>query len=66
MDARANAIFVHEDEAGVCGFEKRNRNFKGFWDLGEKGLWTSNAFPEDRRSTASRTKCFSRIDFAGM
>jgi len=39
----------HEDEAGLCGFEKRNRNFKGFGDLGGKGLWTSNAFPEDRR-----------------
>jgi hypothetical protein len=48
VDARANAIFLHEDEAGLCGFEKRNRNFKGFADLGEKGLWTSNAFPEDR------------------
>ena len=33
----------------LCGFEKRNRNFKGFGDLGEKGLWTSNGFPEDRR-----------------
>ena len=49
VDARANAIFPHEDEAGLCGFEKRNRNFKGFGDLGEKGLWTSNAFLEDRR-----------------
>ena len=44
-----NAIFPHEDEHGLCGFEKRNRNFKGFADLGEKGLWTSNVFPEDRR-----------------
>jgi Toprim-like len=41
--------FPHEDEAGLCGFEKRNRNFKGFADLGEKGFWTSNAFPEDCR-----------------
>lgn len=49
VDARANAIFPHEDEDGLCGFEKRNRNFKGFADLGEKGLWTSNVFPEDRR-----------------
>ena len=48
VDARANAIFPHEDEGGLCGFEKRNRNFKGFGDLGEKGLWMSNAFPEDR------------------
>jgi len=49
VDARANAIFPHEDEAGLCGFEKRNRKFKGFADLGEKGLWTSNGFSEDRR-----------------
>jgi hypothetical protein len=49
VDARANAIFPHEDEEGLCGFEKRNKTFKGFADLGEKGLWLSNAFPEDRR-----------------
>jgi hypothetical protein len=48
VDARANAIFPHRDEEGVCGFEKRNRGFKGFADLGEKALWTSNAFEQDR------------------
>jgi Protein of unknown function (DUF3991) len=45
VDARANAIFPHFDETGAdapCGFEKRNRAFKGFADLGEKGLWTSD------------------------
>jgi Toprim-like/Protein of unknown function (DUF3991) len=49
VEARANAIFPHCDEDGLCGFEKRGRAFKGFADLGEKGLWTSNAFPDDRR-----------------
>jgi hypothetical protein len=49
VDARANAIFPHHDEQGLCGFEKRNRSFKGFADLGEKGLWASRVFPEDRR-----------------
>ena len=49
VDARANAIFPHEDEEGLCGFERRNKTFKGFADLGEKGLWLSNMFSEDRR-----------------
>jgi hypothetical protein len=49
VDGRANAIFPHADEEGLCGFEKRNRTFKGFADLGEKGLWQSNGFGEDRR-----------------
>lgn len=64
VDARAKAIFPHEDEVGLCGFEERNRNFKGFADLGEKGLWTSNGFAEDgrlvigkARSIAFRMKC---------
>ena len=33
----------------LCGFEKRNRTFKGFAAEGEKGLWLSNQFSEDRR-----------------
>jgi hypothetical protein len=49
VDARANVIFPHEDEDGLCGFEKRNRKFKGFADMGEKGLWMSNTFPADGR-----------------
>ena len=36
VDARANAIFPHEDEAGLCGFEKRNRNFKALGILGKR------------------------------
>jgi hypothetical protein len=49
IDARANVLFLHEDEEGLCGFEKRNRNFKGFADLGKKGLWLSNQTDQDRR-----------------
>lgn len=41
VDARGNAVFPHFDEEGLCGFEKRNRTFKGFADLGRKGLWRS-------------------------
>ena len=48
VDARANAIFPHFDDEGLCGFERRNRGFKAFADRGEKGLWLSNVFPEDR------------------
>ena len=44
VDSRANAIFPHHNLGGLCGFEKRNRGFKGFADLGEKGLWQSIAF----------------------
>ena len=54
VDARAKAIFPHENEAGLCGFEKRNRNFKSFAYLGEKGRWMSNAFSEDRRLGKAR------------
>ena len=42
-----NAIFPHRDRNGVCGFEIRNYQFKGFSKGGQKGLWHSNAFPED-------------------
>ena len=49
VDSRANAIFPHENFDGLCGFEKRNRAFKGFADLGMKGLWHSNRFLDDKR-----------------
>jgi hypothetical protein len=47
VDARGNVLFPHYDDEGLCGFEKRNRSFKGFADLGEKGLWLSAAEPTD-------------------
>jgi hypothetical protein len=49
VDARSNAIFPHFDNGALCGFEKRNRTFKGFSTDGEKGLWLSNQLPEDNR-----------------
>jgi hypothetical protein len=60
VDVRANAIFPHFDgpasiSDNLCGFEKRNWGFKGFADLGEKGLWMSNDFPEDRRLVFSES-----------
>lgn len=49
VDARSNAIFPHYDGKALCGFEKRNRDFKAFASEGEKGLWLSNQLPGDRR-----------------
>jgi hypothetical protein len=48
VDTRGNVLFPHYDAEGLCGFEKRNRRFKGFADLGEKGLWLSACAPGDR------------------
>ncbi len=48
VDVRSNAVFPHYDADGLCGFEKRNWDFKGFAEDGEKGLWVSRATPEDR------------------
>ena len=48
VDERGNVLFPHYDVDELCGFEKRSRTFKGFADMGEKGLWTSNCFPEDK------------------
>lgn len=39
IDARGNAVFAHYDAQGLCGFEKKNRQFTGFSPGGEKGLW---------------------------
>jgi Toprim-like/Protein of unknown function (DUF3991) len=46
-DDHKNAIFPHRDKHGVCGFEIRNFEFKGFAKGGEKGLWYSNITLED-------------------
>jgi hypothetical protein len=46
-DERGNAIFPHRDREGVCGYEIRNRGFKGFSRGGSKGLWVSNSESND-------------------
>lgn len=48
VDAHGNAVFLHEDEHGLCGFEVKNHNFTGFAAGGTKGLWTSHVRTEDR------------------
>lgn len=43
QDQRGNAVFPHYDEAGLSGYELKNRDFTGFSRGGEKRLWiTSN------------------------
>lgn len=48
-DKRHNAIFPHYDNDGLCGFEIRNKAFKGFCEGGSKGLWFSGANKHDKR-----------------
>ena len=49
LDSRHNAIFPHKDRDGICGYELRNRNFKGFSNGGTKGLWVSNSSSKDEK-----------------
>ena len=46
-DDRGAALFPHEDNDGLCGFEIKNTNFTGFAAGGTKGLWRSAAMPGD-------------------
>lgn len=54
----SNAAFAHYDCEGLCGYELRNRNFKGFASSGTKGLFLSKTIPEDNRLVI----CESAID----
>ena len=49
IDRRGNTVFPHFDNAGLCGYEIKNRGFTGFAAGGEKGLWFSHTRPDDRR-----------------
>lgn len=44
---RGEAIYPHADPSGVCGYERKNRGFKGFSEGGKKGLWISHAYKDD-------------------
>jgi hypothetical protein len=44
-----NIAFPHCDGGGVCGYELRNRGFKGFSRGGRRGLWLSRRRRSDRR-----------------
>jgi 5S rRNA maturation endonuclease (ribonuclease M5) len=58
LDSRNNAIFPHRDQEGVCGYEIRNQNFKGFSNGGTKGLWISKSRQNDNKLVI----CESPID----
>lgn len=58
IDDYGNAIFPHYDNDGISGFSIINKNFKGFSQDGERGLWFSNYYPEDYRMVI----CESVID----
>lgn len=48
-NSRNNVIFPHLDREGVCGYEIRHQNFKGFSSGGTKGLWVSRSSEQDKR-----------------
>lgn len=58
IDRHGNAVFPHFDGEGLCGYELRNTDFKGFASGGTKGLWLSKACEADRRLVI----CESAID----
>ena len=45
-DERGNAVFPHWDAEGWCGFEVRNRTFRGFCAGGRKGAWVTSQWEE--------------------
>lgn len=55
VDARGNAIFVHHNRDGICGYEIKNAGFTGFAPGGEKGLWFSQRRPDDNRLVIAET-----------
>ena len=57
-DRYSNAVFPHFDTDGLCGYELRNSDFKGFSSGGTKGLWLSKTSPTDCRLVF----CESTID----
>lgn len=58
IDRYSNAVFPHFDADGLCGYELRNSDFKGFSSGGTKGLWLSKTSATDRRLVV----CESAID----
>ena len=47
-DRRNNAVFPHFDQAGICGYFKKNTEFAGFSSEGIKGLWVSEIEETDK------------------
>jgi hypothetical protein len=49
IDDKGSAVFPHVDADGLSGFELKNVGVTRFATAGTKGLWLSNAFPNDKR-----------------
>jgi len=49
VDERGNLIFPHFDKQGICGFELKNKSFKGFSRGSKKAIWSSNRYSNDKR-----------------
>jgi hypothetical protein len=49
VDGKGNLIFPHFDKQGICGFELKNNNFKGFSRGSKKAIWSSNRSSNDER-----------------
>ena len=58
QDAKGNALFLHWDQSGPCGYEYRNTGFKGFMSGGRRGLW----FSRDLLKASRIVICESPID----
>lgn len=58
QDAKGNALFLHQDQSGPCGYEYRNTGFKGFMSGGRRGLW----FSRDLLKASRIVICESPID----
>jgi hypothetical protein len=48
IDGRGNAAFPHFDADGLSGYEMRNVDYKGYSLGGQKSLWLSHEWPDDR------------------
>lgn len=51
QDKKGNAVFLHVDREGPCGYELRNTGFKSFCESGKKALWHSNKSQDRRRDS---------------
>jgi Toprim-like/Protein of unknown function (DUF3991) len=49
IDGKTNAVFPHFDAEGLSGYELKNVEFTGFASGGNKALWLSQEFPDDKR-----------------
>ena len=54
-DRRGNALFLHHNQDGICGYEVKNRGFTGMSPGGLKGLFSSRPRSTDRELVICET-----------